>query len=170
MHPNLQGKTAFITHSGLYEFQVMPFGLCNAPSAFQRLMDRVLCGLNPEGGSKFFAVYLDDVLIFSLTLEEHLLYSQLVLDRIIQAGFKLKLMKCHFVRQEVKYLGHTITPTGLKPNDDQVIAVKKYPTPTNVKEVQQFLGLTSYYCRFIKQFSKITHPLHALTCKGTKFV
>ena len=79
-------------------------------------------------------------------------------------------MKCHFVRQEVKYLGHTITPAGLKPNDDQVIAVKKYPTPTNVKEVQQFLGLTSYYCRFIKQFAKIAHPLHALTCKGTKFV
>jgi len=170
MYPDSQEKTAFITHSGLYEFQVIPFGLCNAPSAFQRLMDRVLCGLNPEDGSKFVSIYLDDVLIFSSTLEEHLIYLRLVLDRIIQAGLKPKPMKCHFIRQEVKYLGHTITPAGLKPNDDQVIAVKKYPTPTNVKEVQQFLGLTSYYCCFIKQFAKIAHPLHALTCKGTKFV
>jgi len=74
MHPDSQEKTAFITHSGLYAFKVMPFGLCNTPSAFQRLMDRVLCGLNPEGGSKFVAVYLDDVLIFSPTLEEHLIH------------------------------------------------------------------------------------------------
>ena len=90
MDPNSQEKTAFITHSGLYEFLVMLFGLCNAPSAFQRLMNRVLCGLNPEEGPMFVAVYLDDVLIFSRTMEEHLVHVQLVLDRIIQAGIKLK--------------------------------------------------------------------------------
>jgi len=82
MYPDSQKKIAFITHSELYEFQVMLFGLCNAPSAFQRLMDRVLCGLNPKGGSKFVTVYLDDVLIFSPTLEEHLIHLRLVLDRI----------------------------------------------------------------------------------------
>ena len=169
MDPNSREKTAFITHSGLYEFLVMPFGLCNAPSAFQRLMNRVLCGLNPEDGPMFVAVYLDDVLIFSRTMEEHLVHLQLVLDRIIQAGLKLRPSKCHFVKQEVRYLGHTVTPDGLKPNDDQLLAVKGYPPPQNVKELRRFLGLASYYRRFIKQFAKIAHPLHALTCKGAEF-
>ena len=159
MDPNSREKTAFITHSGLYEFLVMPFSLCNAPSAFQRLMNRVLFGLNPEDGPMFVAVYLDDVLIFSRTMEKHLVHLQLVLDRIIQAGLKLKPLKCHFVKQEVRYLGHILTPDGLKPNDDQLLAVKGYPPPQNVKELQRFLGLASYYRRFIKQFAKIAHPL-----------
>ena len=77
MDPNSREKTAFIMHSGLHEFLVMPFGLCNAPSAFQRLMNRALCGLNPEEGPMFVAVYLDDALIFSRTMEEHLVYLQL---------------------------------------------------------------------------------------------
>ena len=156
MNLNSREKTAFITHSGLYEFLVMPFGLCNAPSAFQRLMNRVLCGLNSEEGPMFVAVYLDDVLIFSRTMEEHLVHMQLVLDRIIQAGLKLKPSKCYFVKEEVRYLGHTITPAGLKPNDDQLLAVKKYPSPKNVKELRQFLGLALYYRRFMKQFAKIS--------------
>ena len=171
MDPNSHEKTAFITHSGLYEFLVMPFGLCNdAPSAFQRLMNRVLCGVNPEDGPMFVAAYLDDVLIFSKTMEEHLVHLQLVLDRLIQAGLKLKPSKCHFVQQEVRYLGHTITPSGLKLNADQIMAVKTYPRLKNIKELRQFLGLASYYHRFIKQFAKIAHPLHALTCRGTEFV
>ena len=116
MDPNSQEKTAFITHSKLYEIFVMPFGLCNPPSAFQRLMNRVLCGLNPEDGPMFVAVYLNDVLIFSWTMEEHLVHLELVLDRIIQV--KLRPSKCHFVKQEVRYLGHIVTPDGLKPNDD----------------------------------------------------
>ena len=148
----------------------MPFGLCNAPSPFQRLMNRVLCGLNPDDGPMFVAVYLDDVLIFSWTMEEHLIHLQLVLDRIIQAGLKLRPSKCHFVKQEVRYLGHTVTPAGLKPNDDQIMAVKKYSTLKSVKELQQFLGLASYYRHFIKQYAKIAHPLHALTCKGAEFM
>ena len=143
MHPDSQEKTAFITHSGLYEFQVMPFGLCNAPAAFQRLMERVLSGLNPDEGPSFVAVYLDDVLIFSRTLEEHLTHLRLVLDRIIEAGLKLKPSKCKFVQQEVMYLGHVITPAGLKPNTDRVAAVKDYPVPQNLKELTQFLGLAS---------------------------
>jgi len=84
VHTDCQEKTAFATHSGLYEFQVMPFGLCNASSAFQRLMERGLAGLNPEDGPSFFAVYLDDVLIFSHTLDEYFAHLQLVLDRIIE--------------------------------------------------------------------------------------
>ena len=110
VHPDSQEKTAFITHSGLYK-----------SSAFQ---ERVLAGLNPEDGPSFVAVYLDDALIFSRTLDEHLTHLQLVLDTIIEAGLKLKSSKCKFVQQEVKYLGHVITPAGLKPNADRVAAVK----------------------------------------------
>lgn len=135
MDPNSREKAAFITHSGLYKFLVMPFSLCNVLSAFQRLMNRVPCGLNPEDGPMLVAVYLDDVLIFSRTIEEHLVHLQLVLDRIIQAGLKLRPSKCHFVKQEVRYLGHIVTPDGLKSNDDQLLAVKGYPPPQNVKEL-----------------------------------
>ena len=147
----------------------MPFGLCNAPAAFQRLMERVLTGLNPEDGPSYVAVYLDDVLIFSRTLQEHLYHLQTVLDKIIEAGLKLKLSKCKFMQQEVRYLGHIITPSGLKPNDDKVEAVKNYPVPKDIKELRQFLGLASYYRRFIHQFAKVAKPLHSLTCKDAKF-
>ena len=92
MHPDLQEIMAIIIYSGLYKFQVIPFGLCNALSAFQCLMDGVLCGLNPQDGPMFVAVYLDDVLIFSRNMEEHPTHLHLVLDRITQAGLKPKIM------------------------------------------------------------------------------
>ena len=94
MHPGSAEKTAFITHQGLFEFNVMPFGLRNAPAVFQRLMQRVLAGLNPEDGPDFVSVYLDDVLVFSETLEEHLRHLSLVINRILSAGLKLRPSKC----------------------------------------------------------------------------
>ena len=99
VHPDSQEKTAFVTPQGLYEFRVMPFGLTNAPAVFQRLMQRVLMGLNPSDGEDFVAVYIDDVLVFSHTLEEHLEHLRRVIDRLQQAGLKLKPTKCHFVRE-----------------------------------------------------------------------
>jgi len=138
-------KTAFVTHEGLFEFWVMPFGLTNAPAVFQRLMQKVLSGLNPESSKPFVAVYIDDVLVFSETLEEHLCHLQLVLSRLRDALLKLKLKKCHFIRQEVEYLGHVITPQGLRPNPKQVSAVQEFPVPESVTQVRQFLGLMSYY-------------------------
>ncbi len=98
----------------------MPFGLTNAPSVFQQLMQRVLMGLNPEVAPDFVAVYIDDVLIFSRTLGEHIEHMWRVIERLQHAGLKLKPAKCKFVREEVEYPGHLITPHGLKPNPKAV--------------------------------------------------
>ena len=138
-------KMAFITHHGLFEFCVMPFGLTNAPAVFQRLMQKVLSDLKTDDGRDFAEVYIDDVLIFSETLEEHLQHIRLVLERLKKAGLKLKPAKCHFLRESVEYLGHLITPQGLKPNPTQVKAAVEFPVPESVTNVRQFLGLTSYY-------------------------
>ena len=112
VHPESQEKTAFITHQGLYEFRVMPFGLRNAPAVFQRLAQNVLSGLNPEEGPDFVSVYIDDTLVFSETLEEHLEHLRQVIERFAAAGLKLNPEKCHFIRKEVEYLGYLITPNG----------------------------------------------------------
>jgi len=96
----------------------MPFGLKNAPAVFQRLMQKVLVGLNPEEGASFVSVYLDDMIVFSETLEAHLEHLQQVMRHFMEAGLKLKPSKCHFVCGEVQYLGHTTTPQGIKPNRD----------------------------------------------------
>ena len=165
-----QEKTAFVTHEGLYEFRVMPFGLTNAPSVFQRVMQQVLSGLNPPGGRDFVAVYIDDVLIFSRTIEEHIDQLQKVLEQLRKANLKLKPVKCHFLSQSLEYLGHIITPNGLQPNPKQLEAVRGFPVPGNVSQVRQFCGLTSYYRRFVKDFARVAAPLHSLTRKGVEFV
>ena len=138
-------KRAFVTPQGLYEFCVMPFSLTNAPAVFQRLMQQLVRGLNPAAGPDFVAVYIDDILVFSPTLEQHLHHLKAVIMRIKEAGLKLKPMKCHYVRNEVEYLGHLITPEGLKPNSKLVEAVQEFPRPSNVSGVRRFLGLASYY-------------------------
>ena len=144
MHPDSVEKTAFITSQGLYQFQVMPFGLTNAPSVLQRLMERVLAGLNPENGPDFVAVYIDDIIVFSRTLEEHLQHLRQVIQRISGAGLKLKSSKCYFIRQEVEYLGHLITPHGLKTNQQLTSVVAEFPQPWNLTELHRFLGMSSY--------------------------
>ena len=151
-------KTAFITQNGLFEFQVMPFGLTNAPAVFQRLMQRVISDLNPPEGPDFVGVYIDDLLTSSRTFEEHLDHLSRVMSRLRRANLKLKLSKCHFVRPRVEYLGHVISSAGLSPNPKQVAAVSNYPQPQSLTQVRQFLGLTSYYRRFIGQFAKIAAP------------
>ena len=167
--PASRENTAFVTPQGLYEFLVMPFGLTNAPAVFQRLMQRLLMGLNPASGPDFVAVYIDDVLVFSPTLEEHLTHLQAVIKRINGAGLKLKPSKCRFVREEVEYLGHLVTPQGLKTNVRLVEAVKQFPRPTDVSGVRRFLGLSSYYRCFISNFARVAEPLRELTRKNTAF-
>lgn len=142
----------------------------NAPSVFQRLMSRVLMGLNPESGPDFVAVYIDDVLVFSRTLQDHIHHLKLVIARLQEVGLKLKPTKCHFIRKEVEYLGHVVTPIGLKPTPKLTAAVLEFPPPRNVREVRQFLGLGSYYRRFIPQFAQIAKPLHELTRQDVQFV
>jgi len=154
---------------GLFQFRVMPFGLTNASAVFQRLMQSVLMGLNPTVGNQFVSVYIDDVLIYSRTLPEHLEHLKLVIERIEQGGLKLKPSKCSFVKEEVEYLGHLFTPDGLKTNSRTVNAVKEYPQPQSVKEIRQFLGLSSYHRLFIKNFAALAQPLTALTRNNVEF-
>ena len=148
----------------------MPFGLTNAPAMFQRLMQRVISGLNPSDGPDFVCVYIDDLLVFSHSLEDHLTRLRLVMDRLRQAGLKLKPTKCHFVRQSVEFLGHIITPSGLKSNPRQIAAVHDFPVPISIHQLRQYLGLIFYYRRFIKRFARIAAPLFQLTKKDTNGV
>ena len=164
MEENSREKTAFITSDGLYEFKVMPFGLCNAPATFQRLMQRVLRGLED-----FCSVYIDDVIVFSSSIEEHLDHLQQIFVRLRRIGLKLQPKKCTFGSQEVLYLGHLVSAKGIFPNPAKTKAVKEFPVPTNVKAVRRFLGLASYYRRFVPNFAKVASPLHALTRQDIPF-
>ena len=169
VHSTSQEKTAFATPQGLFEFRVMPFGLMNAPSVFQRLMQQVMTAVNPVNGPTFVTAYIDDLLVFSSSLTEHLHHLRLILEKLREVGLKLNPAKCCFLRKEVEYLGHVLTPLGVKPNAKLVAAVQDYVPPQNIKELKRFLGLASYYRRFIPQFAKIAHPLHQLTRKDVDF-
>ena len=119
MDPDSQEKTAFVTYAGLYEFKVMPFGLCNAPATFQRLMEAVLAGLT----RKICMVYIDDIVVFSQTFDDHLSHMDQVFDRLRRAGLRLKPNKCDFAKRKVEYLGHIISSDGIEPNPRKVEAV-----------------------------------------------
>ena len=165
MDPATKDKSAFTTHAGLFEFERMPFGLCNAPATFQRLMQAVLAGMEWD----FCFVYLDDILVCSKTLEEHLNHLQQVFDRLQEAKLTLKPKKCSFLQDQVIYLGHVISRKGIAPDPSKTQKVKDFPIPTDVTKLKQFLGLASYYRRFIPGFAKLAHPLHSLTKKGVDF-
>ena len=156
-------KTAFITTTGLYEFVVMPFGLCNAPATFQRLMNEVLRGL------PFCRVYLDDIIVFSRDATEHAHHLAAVFERLRKASLHLKLSKCAFGRSSLRYLGHIVSRDGIQPLDDKVADVRDRAPPKNVQDVQSFLGLAGYYRRFIRDYARVVEPLLALTRADTPF-
>ena len=164
MHPESREKTAFVTHNGL-EFSVMPFGLTNSGASFQRLMGHILRGLE----YRFALLYVDDIVIFSKSIDEHLTHLEEVFRRLREANVKLNPKKCSFVKQRIEYLGHVVTPEGIFPDPGKVEVVKNFPKPASLKELKSFLGLANYYRRFIKGFSEIASPLNALTKKGVKF-
>eukprot|EP00794_Sanderia_malayensis_P003906 gene3906-biopygen3342 len=151
-------KTAFATHNGHYSFNVMPFGLANAPATFQRLMDLVLSGLHWT----HCLVYLDDVIVFAPTVEEHLKRLDVVLDRIEKAGLTLKPAKCQWLRRSVKFLGHIVSEEGVTVDPAKVSSVKNFPIPQNKTDVRSFLGLTGYYRRFIADYASRSKPLFKL--------
>eukprot|EP00731_Ephydatia_muelleri_P019461 Em0012g286a len=159
-------KTAFVTPFGLFQFRVMPFGLCNAPATFQRLMERVLAGLH----WMTCLVYLDDIIIFSRSVETHVKQLKEVLERLKIAGLKIRPKKCHLLQTSVQYLGHVISAEGIRTDPQKVACVSNWPVPRTSKELQSFLGLASYYRRFVKDFAHIASPLHALTEKGRVWV
>jgi hypothetical protein len=134
-------KTAFICSEGLFEYNRMPFGLTNAPATFQRAIQAALAGLNYIQ----LCCYLDDVILFSKTEEEHLELIEQVFRRLKEAGMTLKASKCKFFSDKVEYLGHVVSPEGIRPTEKNVAAVRNFPTPKNVKGVQSFLGLVNYY-------------------------
>ena len=158
-------KTAFCTPEGLFEFNVMPFGRCNAPATFQRLMDLVLAGLQWSQ----CLVYLDDVIVMGRTFSEHLQNLSSVFSRIREAGLKLKPAKCAFLQPEVHYLGHIVSGDGVATDPSKVEKVKTWPAPTSTKETQSFLGFASYYRRFIRNFAQIAKPLHKLAERNVAF-
>ncbi|CAK1589486.1 unnamed protein product [Parnassius mnemosyne] len=143
----------------------MPFGLKNAPSTFQRLMNTVLSGLQ---GLHCY-VYLDDCIIYSHNLNEHMEKLKLVFNKLREYNLKLQPDKCEFLRREVTYLGHIITDKGVSPNPEKVKAVSQFPIPKSPKEIKSFLGLIGYYRRFIDNFSKLTKPLTSLLKRDTTF-
>ena len=164
MDPKDSEKTAFSTEQGHFEFKRMPFGLKNAPATFQRIMDEVLRGLFEDT----CLVYLDDIIIYSSSLQEHLQKLIKVFKRLESANFKIKLEKCEFLKREIKYLGHIITDQGVKPNPEKIEAVSKFPIPKTRTEIKGFLGLLGYYRKFIKDFAKITKPFTLCLKKNAK--
>ena len=153
-------KTAFVLPPplGLWECNRLPFGLCNAPGTFQRAMEKCLGDLN----HKICVVYLDDIIIFSKTVDEHKDRLRQVLDRLTMHGFKLKPSKCKLLQTKVKYLGHIISENGIETDPAKIETVKNWSTPTRVRELRAFLGFASYYRKFIPGFSQIAQPLNAL--------
>lgn len=159
-------KTAFITPDGLYEFKVLPFGLCSAPATFQRMMDTVLSDLKWHS----CLVYLDDVVVFSTTFEQHIERLEAVLQAIRTAGLSLKPEKCHFGYEELKFLGHIVSNTGIRPDPDKATAVRLFPIPKTKHDVRRFLGLCAYYRRFVPNFSEIAEPLQRLIKNDVTFI
>ena len=140
---------------GFYECDTMPFGATNAPATFQRIMLDCLGDLNMN----WCIVYLDDIIIFSDTKEEHIKRLEAVFQKLMAAGLKLKPTKCFFFRDEIEYLGHVVSGKGISTNPKKIEAVSKWSTPKTVYDVRSFLGFVGYYRRFIKNFSKITKPI-----------
>ena len=159
-------KSAFCTKYGLYEYLTMPMGMTNSPAVFQRLMELALGSLQWH----ICLIYLDDVLVFGSTFEEHMERVETVLSRIKEAGLKLKPDKCHLLQTSVNFLGHTISSYGVLPNPENLAKVKAWHIPQNVTQVRQILGLGSYYRRFIEEYSDLVRPLTQITRKFSPFI
>ena len=165
LSPSARPKTAFCTGRGLWQFKVLCFGLCNAPATFERLMEKVLADIPRQE----CLVYLDDILVHGSSFQTALGALRRVLHRIAAAGLKLHPDKCCFMRKELEFLGHRVGEEGISTLEEKVRAVKDWPVPANVRELKSFLGLASYYRRFVRGFSCIAAPLFRLQQKDCDF-
>ena len=166
MSPDAKRKAAFVMNEGLFQFRVMPLGICNAPATFERLMDRVLCGMRCTR----CLVYLDDVISFRGTITEALVCLEEVLSRLSNFGLQLKAKKLTFMQMEMVFLGHIVGRTGLACDPAKLSAVRNWHAPDKVKGVRQFVSFVGYYRQFAKDFADLAEPLVALTRKGAPFV
>ena len=156
-------KTAFRTHKGLFEFKVLSFGLTNAPAVFQREMNKVF------GHLPFVLVYLDDILVFSRSEEEHVGHLQQVFALLRKAKLYAKMSKCFFFRESLDFLGHVVSAKGVQPDPKKVSVIETWPPLTDVHAVQQFLGLGNYFKHYIQGYVQLVAPLRRLTQKSVKF-
>ncbi|CAK6976493.1 hypothetical protein LDENG_00158670%2C partial, partial [Scomber scombrus] len=152
-------KTAFNTPTGHYEYLVMPFGLTNAPAVFQTLVNDVLRDMV----NKFVFVYLDDILIFSKSLRDHVHHVRLVLQRLLENQLYVKAEKCEFHQRSTSFLGFVVSEGGVGMDSSKIKAVIDWPTPQSRKDLQKFLGFANFYRRFIRNYSSLASPLTALT-------
>lgn len=157
-------KTAFVTPHGLYEFIRMPFGLKNAPATFQRLMNEIL----RDFINKICVVYLDDILIFSTSIQEHMKAITDIFKVLETNKLKIQIDKCNFMMKETAFLGHVITKDGLKPNPDKISTIQNVQVPKTEKQIKSFLGLTGYYRKFIRDYAKVAQPISKYLRKDTK--
>ncbi|GBG73975.1 hypothetical protein CBR_g17687 [Chara braunii] len=161
IHPDDQYKIAFRARYGHHEFIVMPFGLTNAPATFQRRMN----DLFRPWLDKFVVVYLDDILVFSKTLQEHQGHERQVLEKLREANFKINAKKCECAKTQVLYLGHVLDGDGIKPEDSKIATIRDWPTPRTLTELRSFLSLANYYRKFMRNFSTFAAPLRRLLKK-----
>ena len=159
MEEDSKAFTAFTFRPlGFYKYECMPFGLTYAPATFQWLMQSCLGNLHLH----YCIIYLDDIIVFSITLEEHVFRLRAVFEKVKQMGLKLKPSKYELFIQELICLGHVVSKNGIQTNPKNVEAICKWPVPTNVTEVRSFLGFTNYYQRFIKKYEQVAKPLYKL--------
>lgn len=159
-------KTAFITKWGIYEHTRMPFGLCNAPSTFQRAMELVLRGLQWE----MLLIHVDNVIVLGRGVDESLDWLAKVFKCLHNYGLKLKQSKCHLLQEEILFLGHVVSGDGIRPNPALIRDVQLWEPPNNLQELQAFLGLCNYYRKFVPAFAELASPLHSLLKKGATFL
>ena len=165
IEPESRDFTTFVSPLGSYRFKKLPFGVSNAPSCYSRLVDIILSKIPPT----FALGYLDDIIIYSRTLTEHVDHLRAVVELHTEAGLKLNLKKCEVLKSKVQYLGHIVSAAGIGMVEEYVTRITNWPTPTNTKDIRTFMGFISYYRQFFPDFSKITYHINELRSESKKF-
>ena len=158
-------KSAFTTRYGHFEFMVMPFGLCNAPASFQYLMNSIF----REYLDQFVVVYLDDIMVYSRSYDDHLKHLEIVFNKLKENQLYAKLKKCEFMKTKVEYLGHIVSNNNISPDANKTASIKNWDRPRNAKDVMAFIGIANFYRKFVKDFSKRTIPLTNIMGPKSKF-